>query len=376
MSEQVTKTELTEAEKAAIPNYIDKWIGIGLDTNEADWELSKKAIRDCYRYAGLNPDIPYIKVESPIILTFASPLASAVINTYGVDVNENSPRVETTAATLAAVEEIVKRTYGKLVSNQFESKMQDVILNGVATAVKEILTSTISVQVKEIDLSAFDVASTKTHIKENWSSFFGGKFWVGWTAFCDFMINECKIEVTEEVRAKFEAYAATTVATGWWYPDKNYVVACNTPAEIHMQEGRLHATDKLAIRWRDGWGMAFFRGIQIPNEWVFNKPSAKEILSTENVEVRRAGAELVGWGELLEELQAVIIDEDPDPEIGTLYEADVPDSGKERFLKVDCGTGRKFVLPVPKEVTTAGAAQEWMFPTPPEIKYAPPEVRT
>ena len=45
-----------------------------------------------------------------------------------------------------------------------------------------------------------------------------------------------------------------------------------------------------------------------------------------------------------------------------------------RFLRVRCGTGRSFVLPVPREVHTARQANAWTYGLS-ESEYAP-EVRT
>ena len=75
---------------------------------------------------------------------------------------------------------------------------------------------------------------------------------------------------------------------------------------------------------------------------------------------------------ILDELEAKTLDVNPNPQIGTLLEVDLPDSGKERFIRVKCGTGRFFALPVPPEIRTALEAQQWMWNDP---NYQP-EVRT
>jgi hypothetical protein len=64
---------------------------------------------------------------------------------------------------------------------------------------------------------------------------------------------------------------------------------------------------------------------------------------------------------VLEELEAKLIDSHPNPEIGDLYEVDLPDSGTERFLKVLCGTGRSFALPVDPTCNTALQANAWTY---------------
>ena len=92
-------------------------------------------------------------------------------------------------------------------------------------------------------------------------------------------------------------------------------------------------------------------------------------------EERRAACEILGWANILRELDAKVINEDGDPEIGTLVEVDLPDIGKEKFLRVLCGTKREFALPVPPDMKTALQANAWTFGM--DIKdFVVPEVRT
>jgi hypothetical protein len=78
----------------------------------------------------------------------------------------------------------------------------------------------------------------------------------------------------------------------------------------------------------------------------------------------------------LNELQAKVIDRDADPEIGELLEVEIPEIGTERFLKVLCGTGREFALPVPPDMKTALQANAWTFGVEDVRDFLKPEVRT
>ena len=79
------------------------------------------------------------------------------------------------------------------------------------------------------------------------------------------------------------------------------------------------------------------------------------------MEQRRAACEIIGWDNILNLLDAKIIDEDKDPMIGTLVEVNIPDIGREKFIRVLCGTGRSFALPVPPEMNTALEANAWTY---------------
>ena len=96
---------------------------------------------------------------------------------------------------------------------------------------------------------------------------------------------------------------------------------------------------------------------------------------------RRAACALIpgGWETILKELEAKTIDRDGDPQIGELVEVGLPGEGKEklraRYLRVQCGTGRKFAVCVPPDTKTALDAQAWMLGLPTE-KFTRPEIRT
>jgi len=123
--------------------------------------------------------------------------------------------------------------------------------------------------------------------------------------------------------------------------------------------------------------MYHWHGVSIPKEWVTTqKPTAKEAITWSNIEQRRAACEIVGWASILSQLDAKVIDKDDDEEIGTLLEVDLPDSGRERFLQVKCGTGRTFALPMPKTVNTALEANAWSYGLENIANQFKPEIRT
>ena len=135
--------------------------------------------------------------------------------------------------------------------------------------------------------------------------------------------------------------------------------------------------DGPAIRYRDGYSVYAWHGVRIPAEWIEqkNKLTAKTALTWQNIEQRRAACEILGWAKILKELDSKVVDEDGDPEIGTLLEVDIPEIGREKFLRVLCGTKREFALPVPPEMKTALEANAWTFGFDSK-DFIKPEVRT
>jgi hypothetical protein len=149
-------------------------------------------------------------------------------------------------------------------------------------------------------------------------------------------------------------------------PSRGFCVITARPSFIKRDAaGRLHAEDGNAIEWPDGWGVACWHGTRVPLEWPTSKESLTPTmaLTWQNIEQRRAACEILGWARILGALNASVVDESEDPQIGTLLEVDLPDSPRERFLRVRCGTGREFVLPVDPKCRTAASANAWSFGT-------------
>ena len=151
---------------------------------------------------------------------------------------------------------------------------------------------------------------------------------------------------------------------GWLNLYEDVVVFQDRPTHIKFDEQkRLHCEDGPAILYGDGFSVYAWHGVTIPSEWITKKGelTAKIALTWRNTEQRKAACEIIGWATVLRNLNAHIIESDEDPMIGTLLEVDIPDIGKEKFLRVLCGTGREFAIPVPPNMKTALEANAWTY---------------
>jgi hypothetical protein len=160
----------------------------------------------------------------------------------------------------------------------------------------------------------------------------------------------------------------------WITPDE---IICVEQPCLHIVDNRLHREDGPAVEWPAGEAYWFWRGTEVPAEWITQRDrlDAKTALTWANIEQRRAACEMLGWHRILSELKVKSIDKHADPQIGELVEVTLPDAGRERFLRVLCGTGREFALPVPPTVKTAIEAQAWSWGLD-ASEFQKPEVRT
>ena len=73
-------TKLTKKQKARIPEWVEKWVKIGLQTGEMDFEKFKKNIKICYEKAGLECPSRIIRVPSPMFGAYVASLAHEIWN--------------------------------------------------------------------------------------------------------------------------------------------------------------------------------------------------------------------------------------------------------------------------------------------------------
>ena len=162
---------------------------------------------------------------------------------------------------------------------------------------------------------------------------------------------------------------------GWVMPYTNICFVSERPEHLELDENeRLHCETGPALCYRDGFSVHAWHGAVFPEEWIKTKPTASEALYWRNIEQRRVACEMLGWESILNELDCVSLDKDEDPEIGELVSVTIPGIGEDKFLRVSCGTGRNFALPVPPYMITARQANAWTWGL--RADQYNPEVRT
>ena len=209
------------------------------------------------------------------------------------------------------------------------------------------------------------------------SSYGFANCWVGWVSFIDYFKTYTDVKNLEA----FEGLRDLAHNCGFVSFFDTHVFISERPECIKMDDtGRTHCENGPAIWYADGFEVYIWHGTRVPKSWITDGPDIDQALHHENIEMRRVASEIIGWAKILDHYQAKVINEDADPQIGTLLKVNIPDVGEEYFLKVLCGTGRTFAIPVPdqddegKPIDTALAANAWTYGIKPwEYK---PEVRT
>ena len=198
-------------------------------------------------------------------------------------------------------------------------------------------------------------------------------FWLAWGKFA----ANIGVRLKPKTAAHLDIMERISTQCEWWWPYENIVIASERPTTVRFDDQRrLHRENGPAVEYGDGYAVWSWHGVRVPENWITEKAiTPHEALTWENMEQRRAACEILGWDTILDQLKAKTIDKDANPEIGELIRVRIPDIGDEQFLRVTCGTGRRFAMPVPPDMKTALQANSWTYGFDLPTDYQP-EVRT
>lgn len=328
---------ITDAERAAMAEHTKMWIARVMRTEPAYPDRVCAAIEGLYAASGLKkPRV--VLVPSPRVMAFAGGRASAIWH-----MRKTGTLAATYDATLAATD-------------------------AATDAATRSATDGATYDATEFEKFALDCAN-------RWyTPYQGGNMWGSWECYVTAARDILGLRLPEH--EKYHWWEQASIEGGFRWMHEEFCMVSDFPETLKVdEENRPHSETGPSHKWRDGWSLYHWHGTVVPSDWIEGTPSAAEVLQAENIEQRRAGCEIVGWDTILSELNAKTIDQDEDPEIGTLLEVDLPDAGRERFLRVTCGTGRTFAIPVPPEMTTALQANSWTYGFD-SGDFIKPEIRT
>ena len=370
--------KFTPEQEAKLPEYAEKWLAIGLSTARVEKECATEAIAEAYRAVNLTPP-KVMLLQSPLAGALAAQMMRKYENHEAEVVADAVLRYRNHAKVASTILEIneIDGTLAHRLRAQLRVKIVgDVwpqIEREMVPYVEKHIASTYRNHALDADLltdhikSAFIERYTENPPMEagdahSWiNNMMFGCHDAHWLAFYDFFGQETDLEGPERLNGLM--HVAKTC--GWVDAYELMALVQDRPCNMSFDtENRLHADGRMAIEYTDGFGVYVWKGVGIPGEWMTHAAESltpEKALTWPNVEQRRCACEILTWKTIVDTLKPVVIDKDEYEAVGTLMEVDLPNSGKERFLEVTCGTGRKFVLPVPPTMKTAIEANSWTY---------------
>lgn len=356
------KIEITPERQKIIDSTFSKWKKVGLCTDEANFEATEDAVTTLYKFANL---------DRPCFMHLNSPLAAELyINSLGeTGAVHMDMRRQFRSYLRRQLEDQIRRQIGGQLRNQLRFKFGGQLRGLLENQLGDVLSN----QLRE------RFFKSKFTYTDTWN--YGA--WDAWLWGYFDCARRLDVEYSDVTATLLDAHCKITYSCGAIYTFKDFCILANRPHKITLDnQGLVHCEDGPAILYREGFSIYSWHGLQIPTGWLDRTALTPIIaLTHDNIEQRRAACEILGWDVILDELNATTIDKDEDPLIGELVEVVINEINApeiaiipSKFLRVTCGTGRNFTLPVPPDMTTALQANAWTYGLD-DYQYKP-EIRT
>jgi hypothetical protein len=308
-------TELTNDQIARFPEYIKKWLEIGLCTDRVDWRIGKEISDYYYKNIALKPTVPVVVMSSPLYAWYAVCLLSQVRNQI-----ENQVWNQVRNQVWSQVESQVR--------NQLENQVESQVLNFIYP-------------------------------------WLNGHFMSSYFSFFNFM-NEV-LNIKYDVQEKYEWYQKTS-HVGLIYPLENICIISDRPESIKMKNGLLHCEGSAAIKYIDNFSIWALNGISVTKEIAetpAEKLDAKLILNEQNTDIQREILKKIGAERALKKLNAECLDKWTDPKTGKYYELLrlKANNINRKYLYYEHASlkGYFYAKPVPPEINKALQARAWII---------------
>ena len=301
-------TKITNDQRARFPEWVEKWIQLGLSTEPADFDRATAAALRAYELCNLGRPSVVLRMGSPYSATLGGILAWGFLRAFA------------------------KEGVGSQVESQVESQVGSQVRGQVGSGIYNDR---------------------------------GGAFWAAWCAYVAYLRDVLGWDDPVLERFRVDEDLATSCGWAWWH--ENVLAISDRPSEIHRDtEGRLHNPSGPSIVYRDGWALHHVNGVAVPAD-VIEQPDSltvDRIDGEQNTEVRRVMVDRYGAGRYLENAGAQEIDRS---RFGTLYRREMGDDEPLVMVRVrnstpePDGSIKDYFLRVPPEMRTAIEAVAWTF---------------
>lgn len=344
------RIELTPAQLAKIPLYVEKHLKLGLSTERANYALADEAARKIYKSVFNNDVAVSYYARSPNEAAKATSFITFVIFNGGVEKTINNP------ANKALVKKIKK-----WVTKPIYDKALISIGN---TCVEDN---------QDFIETSWNSIKSEAH-KHVWNLYLG-QFYQDWQAFIEYFINECNVKIDH--KDYYELSKVVNDNCGFVLWANRIIAIIDRPEIISRDESKqLHSENSPAIKYGE-YELYFWHGVNVDRGIIMEpeKITTKEILAEKNQEIKRIKIERYGYMRYVQDMGGVKIAEDETGKLWHLKSENISVVEVVNGSPEPNGEYRKYFLSVPPEMKTAIEAVAWTYGMSPE-KYKNLTVRT
>jgi len=284
-------TKLTKKQESKLSEYRNKWLQIGLSTENVSFDETKEIIDNLYKVILKKEVVPVVILENPYKTWVA-------INQYMMKNNQVEDQVED------QVWDQVRNQVRNQVWDQVWDQVEDQVRNQVEDQVRNQVRNQVGNQVGN------QVRNQVGNNKKLCSfvyPYFDGSLMSSYFSFYDYCLTELDIEIDKEVIYNFEIYKESSKLS-LIYPFDDICFVCQKPIEIHFNENKvLHNETDPSIKYNGDFELYHLNGVTVDKKIVMTpkeKITVAQILKEQNVEVRRELLRKVGIDKFIKKCKA------------------------------------------------------------------------
>ncbi len=354
MPEKINK--LTDAQIAMFPEWVDKWVKIGLSTEPMNFEEAKRGVLGCYKATNLKPPKVIIRMDSPYYGAIGF-ICTLELLKYMKTCDRSQVESQVESQVRSQVESQVRSQVESQVRSQVESQVRSQVESQVWSQVESQVEWQVEWQVRS-QVESQVRSQVRSQIFQNIRC---GNLWSSWYSYISFFRDVC--EWSNQSLNSFQFDELQALNSSWVYYHNDFAIICDRPEILNRNHlGQLHCEDGPSMKYRDGWSLWHINGVSVP-ETVVLRPELQtldEIESENNSEIKRIRIERFGWSRYLTETNAEVVDYGKNYVEGT-QECLMKTRDGTKILVCACpSTGRIYTMRVPREIENRENAQLWL----------------
>jgi hypothetical protein len=331
--------KLTKYQESQLEVYKDKWLGIGLSTEQPSFERTKEIIDNVYTHLLEKTVVPIVILDNPFDTWKAICLYASEKNQVESQV-ENQVESQVWNQVRNQVRNQVENQVWNQVRNQVESQVWNQVRNQVWNQVRNQVESQVWNQVRnQVESQVWNQVRNQVRNQKLISfiyPYLDGNLMSAYFSFYDFCLNEFKIDLDIKFLNNFNIYKDISELS-LIYPFDDMCFVCAKPVEIHFNENKvLHNSNGPSIKYRGDFELYHLNGVKVTKEIIKIKPNritVNMILQEQNVEVRRELLRKLGIDDFIKKLKTKPVEVSKD-KIYELYKIKLGEDLNGTYLKM------------------------------------------
>ncbi len=301
---------ITPEELAMMKAHTQMWIDRAMRTDPIEPDKIIPAIKSLYAVAGLKEPRVVI-VPSPRVMAFAGGFASAIwwLRKNPGKFISAATYTATRAATDAAIDDATEAATADATFTATFTATEAATDAATFAAINAATDAATFAATRAATLAA-TYAATRAARTSNaglvrfflncatrWNALYqGGNMWAPYDCYLTACRDILGLRLPEH--EKYQAWEQCAIHGGFRLMHEEFCIVSDFPEILKKDEqNRPHADDGPSHRWRDGWELYYWHGVQVTRQIVMAPETLtiEQVRKEENAEVRRVMIERIGW---------------------------------------------------------------------------------